>query len=377
MKFTLHSFRCLAATLAVAGVLRETTAQETLTIEYQDSDGEWHSLPVEKDILHLSNLFDGHLDQIEESMRDLILPEGLTNLESFRLIGTKLTNIVFPNSMPNLEDILMKGSQLTNIVFPNNSMPNLEEIHIFQNIQLTNLTLPEGLTNLKKLRIDLNLRLSNLTLPEGLTNLKELFLNDNALTNVTFPESMPSLERLTLGNIYVGDANELSTFPGNRFTTLTLPKSMPNLNTLQLDYLQLTNLTLPEGLTNLRTLDLSRNRLSTFTLPEGLNLAWLYLGGQFNPRNLANSVVNFDLLRVPSSVINDFFLDITSNGFTSYKWFNQWEKWEYTDLRPTPFGNYRTFRIEYYDPSSPPSPPDEPSLPRLTYRRLANGLEVS
>ena len=84
------------------------------------------------------------------------------------------------------------------------------------------------------------------------------------------------------------------------------------------------------------------------------------------------------MLRVPSSGLDDFFLDITSNGFTSYKWFNEWMRWEYTDLWPTPWGNYRTFRIEYYDPSLPPSPPDEPSLPSgLTYRRLANGLELS
>ena len=374
MKFTLHSFRCLAATLAVAGVLRETTAQETLTVQFQNTDGEWHSVREEN--------LGAFLGRSSEYIRALILPEG-SELDWFIFSGGPLTNIVFPNSMPNLEEILIKGSQLTNIVFPN-SMPNLEEIHIFQNIQLTNLTLPEGLTNLKKLRIDLNLRLSNLTLPEGLTNLKELFLNDNALTNVTFPESMPSLERLTLNNVHVGDANggvnELSTFPGNKFTTLTFPESMPNLNTLQLDYLQLTNLTLPEGLTNLRTLDLSRNRLSTFTLPEGLNLAWLYLGYQFNPRNLANSVVNFDLLRVPESGTGDFFLHITSRGWTSYKWFSTWEnRWPYHDWRDGPnHGDYRTFRIERYDPSLPPSPPDEPSLPRgLTYRRLANGLEIS
>lgn len=131
MKFTLHSFRCLAATIVVAGVLRETTAQETLTIEFVDrreSLGEiafrMGHLQVEKDIRWLNlNL---------EFIYSITLPEGLTSLIDLDLGQNWLTNLTLPEGLTSLEKLWLYRNRLTNLTFPN-SLPSLEVLSLWRN----------------------------------------------------------------------------------------------------------------------------------------------------------------------------------------------------------------------------------------------------
>ena len=325
MKFTLHSFRCLAATLAVAGVLRETTAQETLTIEYTTRVNSWSEpvrlfVEVEKDIRTLAN-YSGDIPASHFGMMTtLILPEGLTNLKSLSCVGlSRLFHIVLPKGMTSLEFLLIGNSSLSNFV------------------------LPEGMTSLTNISIYDN-SLTNFVLPEDMTSLNHLHLGRSThLTNIVFSNSMPNLKTLRLNN-------------NSRLTNLILSEDMPNLEALNLRDNWLTNLVLPEGLSSLTDITIQDRSLTNLVLPEGLS--------NLEELNLGPAYVEF-LLRVPSGMNIDN-LHIT-RGRTKQR--GGW--WiENGELQNPPF------RIEFYG-ASPPSPPDEPSLPRLTYRRLANGLELS
>ena len=225
MKFTLHSFRCLAATLAVAGVLRETTAQETLTIEYTTRVNSWsepvrHFVEVEKDIRQLGGRSSVHIPvQHRSIMTTLILPEGMSSLEDLDLLFFRrnavgslpgiLTHLVLPEVMPSLKILRLGGTSLTNIVLPK-SMPSLKNLNIIGNwfwqspnrrsSSLTNIDWPEDLTSLEHLRLDGNW-FTNIVLPEGLTSLITLDLQQNQLTNLTLPQDLMSLRGLTLPSV--------------------------------------------------------------------------------------------------------------------------------------------------------------------------------
>ena len=326
MNLFCNSFRCLAATLAVAGVLRETTAQETLTIEYTTRVNSWsepvrHFVEVEKDIRELRN-YSGDIPVSHFSMMTtLIFPEGMTSLETLTcLFGpfSSLTNIVLPKGMTSLESLNLSHSRLTNIVLPED-MTSLKRIDIYDNL-LTNIVLPEDMTSLEVLNLNRN-RFTHFVLPEDMTSLRTLQLDQNRLTNIVFPEGLTSLE------------------------------------VLHLQVNQLTNIVLPKGLSNLKQLRLSENQLTTLTLPEGLT--------SLKDLRLPQVV----LLRVPSGMNTNYLdISITRGWSTKSKRFGRWlEEGESVDP---------PFRIEFYG-SSAPDEPDEPSPPRLSYRRLANGLELS
>ncbi len=327
MKFTLHSFRCLATTLAVAGVLRETTAQETLTIEYTTvnnrAESVRHFVEVEKDIREFGNVgnYSGDIPLSHfDRMATLILPEGLSSLKRLDIkfnnqanrLSRPFFHIVLPKGMTSLEFLRLGHGRLTNLVLPE-GMTSLTNIVTYDNL-LTNIVFPEGLSSLNKLHLE-RTRLTNFVLPEDMTSLRVLQLDSNRLTNIVLPEGLTSLE------------------------------------VLHLQVNQLTNIVLPKGLSNLKQLRLSENPLTTLTLPEGLT--------SLKDLRLPQVV----LLRVPSGMDTNYLdISITRRWDTESKGFGRWlEEGESVDP---------PFRIEFYG-ASPPSPP------RLTYRRLANGLELS
>ena len=231
-----------------------------------------------------------------------------------------ITSIILPEGLGWLGELDLSENQLTSLTLPQD-LTSLDILDLSGN-QLTSLTLPNSLPRLQLLDLSEN-PLTSLTLPQGLTGLMELNLAGNQLTTLTLPQGLTSLRKLYIR--------------WNQLTTLTLPEGLTSLEWLDLTENQLTNVTLPQGLTSLGYLSLAGNQLTTLTLPEGLDLVWLDL--QENP---------LKLLRVPAEMNIENWWDIPADT-----------------------------RIEFYEPS-PPSPLDEPSLPRgFTYRRLANGLELS
>ena len=130
-----------------AGGLWQTTAQETLTVEYtlEGVEGVRHELQVDADeeILEFKDI----------PLTSLTLPEGLTRLRELEVNGW-----LIDERRP---------------------------------ITLKNLTLPEGLRRLERLVL-LNCKLTNLTLPKGLVSLYSLQIttDGNPLTSLKLPEDL-------------------------------------------------------------------------------------------------------------------------------------------------------------------------------------------
>ena len=133
--------KSVLAGLAMFANAIPTSAQERLEIQVTETNGVSRTIEVDWNIRQLDLYYSG--------LTSIILPEGLTNLETLGLSHNQLTNLILPEGLTNLE-----------------------YLDLYKN-QLTSLTLPEGLTSLEGLDLDGN-ELTSLTLPNGLTNFDQL-----------------------------------------------------------------------------------------------------------------------------------------------------------------------------------------------------------
>ena len=132
----------MAAACFVGG-LWQTTAQETLTIEYtlEGVEGVRHELQVDadEDVLEFENI----------PLTSLTLPEGLTRLRELKVFmgwpGGTLPNLILPEGLRSLEQLRLWNCGLTNLTLPKGLvMLDWLVIHNHSLIPpLTSLKLPE------------------------------------------------------------------------------------------------------------------------------------------------------------------------------------------------------------------------------------------
>jgi formylglycine-generating enzyme required for sulfatase activity len=137
------------------------------------------------------------LDLGENQFTNVALPAGLHILRTLRLSGNPdLKSLVLPAGMTNLESVFLRNNQLTNLTLPPD-LRKLVQIDALGN-QLTHVDLPTGLTNLMTLILSGN-QLTNLTLPPDVTKLSSLVLDGNPLTTVVLSEPLATtfIEEIT------------------------------------------------------------------------------------------------------------------------------------------------------------------------------------
>ena len=193
-----------------------------------------------------------------EPVTDLVIPEGVTTIETFAFCGCEsFTTVTIPSSVTTIgkgafylctsitdlyindltawcnielsswaspmnyaKNIYLKGELLTNLVIPENvteiknetfnCCSNITSVtlhdkitgigsYAFQNCTgLTSITIPNSVTSIQQGAFAGCTGLTNVTIPESLTTLEGYtFANCTSLTNVTIPESLTTLEVYT------------------------------------------------------------------------------------------------------------------------------------------------------------------------------------
>ena len=166
----------LAAAACFAGEFWQTTAQETLTVEYtlEGVEGVRHELQVDADeeVLKFENI----------PLTSLTLPEGLTRLRELEVImgwpGGTMPNLILPEGLRSLERLHLWNCGLTNLTLPKGLvMLDWLVIHNHSDIpSLTSLKLPEDFGKNAKRQINLLLNPSTERLSVHKT-MKEFKLN--------------------------------------------------------------------------------------------------------------------------------------------------------------------------------------------------------
>ncbi len=253
------------------------------------------------------------LDLGDNSLTNVTLPNGMTNLFSLLLPDNGLTQLTLPADLSRLEELNLNNNDLVSFELPS-TLTGLGTLDLGFNA-LTNFLLPAGLTNLDLLRLSGN-SLTNVTVPADLNRLTELYLDENELSSFTLPTGVTNLHvlelffnQLTNLNLPSDQQNLIELdLDNNQFTSLSLPGSLTGLAFLHLRSNQLTEFTLPDGLKALSSLDLGENQLRTVSLPPGM--------GHLNLLRLSGNT-NLTSLVLPVGLTNLSSLFLRSNGLTN------------------------------------------------------------
>ena len=233
------------------------------------------------------------LDLSNNSLTNVTLPGGMTNLFSLLLADNGLTQLTLPAGLTRLEELNLNNNDLFSFELPP-TLTGLGTLDLGFNV-FTNFSLPGGLTNLDLLRLSGN-SLTNFIVPTGLTHLTQLYVDQNQLASFALPEGVSNLHVLDLSFNGLTDVNLASdqqnlislNLDNNRLTSLNLPPNLTGLGLLQLRSNQLASFSLPDDLRSLTYLDLGENQLQSVQLPAGLgHLTSLRISGNTNLSSLA------------------------------------------------------------------------------------------
>lgn len=183
--------------------------------------------------------------------------EQLTNLESLKLIGNRLTKLPDLGKMVNLKYLIVPYNQLKELPNSIGKLLKLKTLNITNN-QITEL--PEGLSNAAELQLAFLTNNQLMTLPRAfvrLKKLKELHISDNRLTEL--PQNL-------------GECHELRNLLVVNNALKTLPNSIGQLKSLTNLHISHNPLTqLPENLGDCDSLEhLSAYNCRLETLPNSI-----------------------------------------------------------------------------------------------------------
>ena len=109
------------AAACFAGEFWQTTAQETLTVEYT-LEGVRHELQVDADeeVLEFENI----------PLTSLTLPEGLTRLRELTVNSGSLTNLSLPNEVVDLRNLAISDNRLTALKLPEDLARDVGSVYL-------------------------------------------------------------------------------------------------------------------------------------------------------------------------------------------------------------------------------------------------------
>lgn len=133
------------------------------------------------------------------ALTKVTLTEGIRYIGEFMFQNCeKLKDIVIPESVTEIRGNAFNGTGLTSVTFKGNKLAKIGE-DAFHGISLTNLVLPEGLTEIGDRAFSSSRTLKTLTLPTTIKKIgTEAFGYCDSLTTVTVPASVSKIEFVSL-----------------------------------------------------------------------------------------------------------------------------------------------------------------------------------
>ncbi|MDX1303225.1 leucine-rich repeat domain-containing protein [Photobacterium sp.] len=190
--------------------------------------------------------------------------EQFVNLDSFTIYGSNTLTALSPLlSLSKLKYLYIRTAALTDIS-PLQALPNLEQVNITNNINLTDFSSLPLFPKLKGIDIT-GTGFSDTTIFKSLPYLTNLAISDTPVRDISFLEDLPNLTSISLYNLALTDISKLALLPELTFVNLTNN--------------QITDLTPLTGLSRISRLNLSNNLITDFSPVAGLsNLSYLGVG---------------------------------------------------------------------------------------------------
>ena len=217
------------------------------------------------------------------SISDLSLLAGLTNLTGLWLEGNSISDISAVAGLTNLTRLWLRVNSISDISAVA-GLTNLTELGLSNN-SISDISPVAGLTNLTWLRLEGN-SISDISAVAGLTNLTRLVLGGNSISDISAVAGLTNLTELGLGDNAISDISPVAGLTnltwlrlgGNSISDISPVAGLTNLTWLFLSNNSISDISPVAGLTNLTKLFLRVNSISDISAVAGLtNLTWLFL----------------------------------------------------------------------------------------------------
>ena len=123
-------------------------------------------------------------------INSVVIPNGVTMIESYAFAYNQLTSVVIPNSVTLIESNAFYGNQLTSITIPN-SVTSIGDSAFYGN-QLESVTIPGSVTTIETWVFGYN-QLKSVTIPDSVTTIGEFAFYKNRLESITIPSSVTAI----------------------------------------------------------------------------------------------------------------------------------------------------------------------------------------
>ena len=149
-----------------------------------------------------------------ELVTDLVIPDGVTNIEGYAFSGcTGLTSVTIPDSVTSIGDSAFDGCiGLTSIIIPDSVM-SIGDFAFYGCIGLSSIIIPDSVTSIGDWSFYGCIGLTSITIPDSVTSIGDsAFLNCRSLTSVTIGDSVTSigdsafLNCRSLTSVTIGDS---------------------------------------------------------------------------------------------------------------------------------------------------------------------------
>ncbi|MGU7915970.1 leucine-rich repeat protein [Streptococcus suis] len=242
----------------------------------------------------------------------MVIPEGVTEIESNAFSGSSLREVVFPSTLTKIGSGAFSGTSLTTISLPS-SVTTIES-SAFSGTQLTTVTLPSGLIHLGDYAFGNISSLTSINIPKDINSDRNYytynspFSGSSNLAQISFDEGitvipdylfkdLSGLVGITLPNTVTRIGSQA--FSNAGLTEVVLPERLTRIENSAFSGTGLTEVVIPAGVTHIGYNAFDIDSLTKVTLPSSLESASSAFAGS---PNLKEVVLTGSWTKIPSGL---------------------------------------------------------------------------
>ncbi len=244
--------------------------------------------------------FANHLYKSKKEIKDLIIPNSITNIKNYAFYGCSgLTSVTIPDSVTSIGNYAFEGcTGLTSIIIPN-SVTNIGSSAFYGCNNLTSVTIGNSVTSIGHSTFRDCSGLTSVTIPNSVTSIGQYaFYGCSDLTSVSIGNSVTSINSCTFQNC-------------SSLTSINIPNSVTTIGYRAFfGCSSLTSITIPEFVTSISSQAFnSCSSLTNVILNSNTIVSKTY--------TLSSSIIQIFGTQVTKYILGDNITTIGDYAFTS------------------------------------------------------------